>query len=264
MRGRGLLLAADYLPQGVPVHPQVPGQRRNGGVVMGQRSGRPGHRPARQGGPQRDQRVGLGPRPRRAGRLGTAPHPLAPHHPHRQPETGASAAATCRRPWPAAITPQDGQPTGSGSVSTVISRPWSPWCTSSTSSTCRRRASHRHGRTSPRRRHTLSSSMSGSLQLISLVAIDPGRPRPSPSGYATPGPSTTLRSEESTKGCHERTCCSSPRGDRVRSPDRPRVSTFDAIVHRYYRHSIRRAPWPQHPRPAPSGPATRWSPSCLC
>lgn len=47
---------------------------------MGQRTGRPRHRPGRELGPRRDQRVGLGERPHRAPGVRAAPDPLAPQH----------------------------------------------------------------------------------------------------------------------------------------------------------------------------------------
>ena len=63
------------VPQGVPVHPQMPGQRRNRGVVMGQRVDRPADGTAGELGPRPDQRVGLGERLDRKGRLGAPPRP---------------------------------------------------------------------------------------------------------------------------------------------------------------------------------------------
>jgi hypothetical protein len=77
----------DRVPQGVPVHPQMAGQRRDGGVVVGQRVGGPADRPGGQLGPRRDQRMLLGEGHHRAGRLTATPHPLAPHHHGRGRET---------------------------------------------------------------------------------------------------------------------------------------------------------------------------------
>ncbi len=73
-------------PQGVPVHPQMPGQRRDRGVVVGQRIGRPLDRPGGEHGPRRDQLMLLRPGPGRAVRLGAAPDPLQPDDQDRHAE----------------------------------------------------------------------------------------------------------------------------------------------------------------------------------
>ena len=56
----------DRVPAGVPVHPEVAGQRRDGGVVVAERIGRPAHRPDGQRRPRRRQIVGLAERAGRA------------------------------------------------------------------------------------------------------------------------------------------------------------------------------------------------------
>ena len=76
----------DRVPGRVPVHPKVAGQRRDRGVVMGQRVGGPPDRPGRELGPRLDQRVGLGEHPDRASGVRAAPDPLAPGDHDRAPE----------------------------------------------------------------------------------------------------------------------------------------------------------------------------------
>jgi hypothetical protein len=80
-------LSLDRVPAGVPVHPEMAGQRGDGGVVDGQRIRRPTRRPGGQLRPWRDQFMLLGEYPLRAGRLAAAPQPGQPHQPDRDPET---------------------------------------------------------------------------------------------------------------------------------------------------------------------------------
>ncbi len=76
----------DRPPQRVPADPQMPRQRGDGRVVMGQRISRPDDRAATQHRPRADQLVFLRPRQLRAVGLAAAPDPLQPDDQHRQPE----------------------------------------------------------------------------------------------------------------------------------------------------------------------------------
>ena len=67
----------------------MPGQRRDGGVVVAERIGRPAHRPDRQRHPRRRLLVGLAERPGRAGGLSASPDP---HQPADQASPGRSTA----------------------------------------------------------------------------------------------------------------------------------------------------------------------------
>jgi hypothetical protein len=79
-------LDLDRVPGCVPAHPEVTGQRRDRGVVVGQSVGGPSDRPGRQLGPRIDQAVGLGERADRAAGVRTSPDPLAPGNHHLRPE----------------------------------------------------------------------------------------------------------------------------------------------------------------------------------
>jgi hypothetical protein len=74
----GLGFDLDRVPAGVPVHPQMPGQRRHGGVVVAERVGRPPDGADRQRHPRRRQVVDLAERARRALRFSAAPDPHEP------------------------------------------------------------------------------------------------------------------------------------------------------------------------------------------
>ena len=78
----------DGVPAGVPVHPQVPGQRQDGGVVLGERVGGPGDCPRGELRPRPEHRMLLAARPTWARRVGAAPDPFAPPHPGRDAEPG--------------------------------------------------------------------------------------------------------------------------------------------------------------------------------
>jgi len=105
-RGAPRGLGLDRMPQGVPVHPQMPGQRRDGGVIVGQRIGRPPDCPAGQHRPRRDQLVLLRPGLDRAGGLGAAPDPFQPDQQHRDAE-----ARRVRGPHAAPAVPGGHHPT---------------------------------------------------------------------------------------------------------------------------------------------------------
>lgn len=83
----------------MPVDSQMPGQRRDGRVVMGQRVDRPTDRARGQYRPGCDQLVRLRPRAFDAVSLGAAPYPLEPHDPHRR----AEARRVRRAHTPAAV-----------------------------------------------------------------------------------------------------------------------------------------------------------------
>lgn len=80
-------LGLNGIPAGVPVHPQMPSDRRDGRVIEGQRVGGPPDRPRGEPGPRRRQVVDLAERPTGTGRLGAPPHPLDPSQRDRHPET---------------------------------------------------------------------------------------------------------------------------------------------------------------------------------
>ncbi len=95
------------VPQGVPVHPQMAGQRGDSGVIVAQRIGGPADRPGGQLRPRLRHRVGLGERQLRAVPLDAAPDPFAPHH-HRRDR----AARRVVHPMLAAAVPDRDHPAG--------------------------------------------------------------------------------------------------------------------------------------------------------
>jgi hypothetical protein len=66
------------VPAGMPVHPQMPSQRRNGGVVVAERVDSPAHRSDREDRPRRRLVVGLTERAHQTRRLAAAPDPHQP------------------------------------------------------------------------------------------------------------------------------------------------------------------------------------------
>jgi len=99
-------LGLDRVPAGVPVHTEVAGQRGDGGVVEGQRVGRPPGCPRSDLRPGRHQVVAFGEHAYRAGRLSAAPQPGQPHQAHWDTEHrgvrhGPAAASVTDREHPA-------------------------------------------------------------------------------------------------------------------------------------------------------------------
>src|SRR5699024_1706787 len=80
---------AHVVPQGVPVHPQLPGQTLHGAVLVAQLADRAPHRASCEPGTALDQ-VGylLTDRGPRAGRLGAHPASAPPDQPHRGTKSG--------------------------------------------------------------------------------------------------------------------------------------------------------------------------------
>ena len=105
----GLGLDLDRVPAGVPVHAEMAGQRRHGGVVMGERVGRPPPPPARSTPPAaaRDRapslNVALGHAGSRQRQIRFSQRTKVT-----RPKQGASCTTCTRRPWPTASTPQPG------------------------------------------------------------------------------------------------------------------------------------------------------------
>jgi hypothetical protein len=115
----------ERVPQRVPVDPKPTGQRGDGGVVVGQRVRRPGHRAAGEQRPRRRQGVRLGERHHRARRLQATPHPLAPRHPdaamaERRVVQQMLPPAVRHRQHAAVVTPLDLPWTVPASVDTVF------------------------------------------------------------------------------------------------------------------------------------------------
>ena len=81
-------VADDGVPAGHPRDPEAAGDRGHGGVVMAQAVDGPGDRSGAELGPRSGEGVLLGPGQTRTTRLGAAPDPLLPAHPHRPAERG--------------------------------------------------------------------------------------------------------------------------------------------------------------------------------
>jgi len=90
----------DGVPGRVPVHPEMAGQRRDGGVVIAERIDRPAHRPDGERRPRRRQIMGLAERSGRTGRFSAAPDP---HQPADQRDP-AKAWSIVQYPDSAAVT----------------------------------------------------------------------------------------------------------------------------------------------------------------
>jgi hypothetical protein len=83
--GAGLGFDLDCVPGCVPIHTQMPGQRRDGGVVVTERAGCPRNRAGCQHRSGRRHIVGLAESRRRAQRFSTPPDP---HQPSQQRDPG--------------------------------------------------------------------------------------------------------------------------------------------------------------------------------
>ena len=98
--GAGLGFNLDCVPGCVPIHTQMPGQGRDGGVVVTERAGCPRNRPGCQHRSARRHIVGLAESRRRAQRLSTPPDP---HQPSQQRDPGEARRIVQYpkpRPWP--------------------------------------------------------------------------------------------------------------------------------------------------------------------
>ena len=89
----------DRVPAGVPVHAEVTGQRRDGGVVEAERVDRPTYGPDRQCHPRRRQIMNLTERRRRTRRLSATPDP---HQPTDQGDP-TEAGRVVQQPGPPAV-----------------------------------------------------------------------------------------------------------------------------------------------------------------